>query len=175
MIRSSGGPRLTLGQGALAGGRASGRWAQPQRAHPSRAPQATREGVKDSLQVHNETLCERYLGMPTDVGHSKNGTFKYLLDRVWEKIRGWMEKLLSSTGKEVLIKSVAQAIPVFSMSCFRLPRGVCLDIESLIRQFWWGSKRGKRKPSWVAWDVMIRPKYIGVWGSETSSCSTWRY
>ena len=91
--------------------------------------------MKNSLQVHNETLNERYLGMPTDVGHSKNGTFKYLCDRVWEKIKGWVEKLLSAAGKEILIKSVAQAIPVFSISCFRLPRGLCESITLIIRQF----------------------------------------
>jgi hypothetical protein len=33
-------------------------------------------------------------------------------------------------GKEVLIKSVAQAIPTFSMSYFKLPRGLCLTINS---------------------------------------------
>lgn len=77
-----------------------------------------RETVKNNLQVHNESLNERYLGMLTDVGHSKNGTFKYLRDRVWEKIKGWVAKLLSATGREVLIKSIAQAIPVFSMACF---------------------------------------------------------
>ena len=131
--------------------------------------------MRNNLQVQNESLSDRYLGMPTDVGHSKNGTFKYLRDRVWEKVRGWMEKLLSATGKEVLIKLVAQAIPVYSMPCFRLPRGVCDDVTSLIRQFWWGSKRGKRKATWVAWDVMIRPKYLGVWDSEIWSCLTWHY
>lgn len=114
--------------------------------------------------MHNEQLTERYLGMPTDVGHSKNGTFKYLRDRVWEKVKGWMEKLLSYAGKEVLIKAVAQAIPVYSMACFRLPRGVCENITSIIRQFWWGSKRGRRKPCWVSWDVCTKPKYLGGLG-----------
>ena len=75
-----------------------------------------------------------------------------------------MEKLLSAAGKEVLIKSIAQAIPVFSMSCFHLPRGLCDNITSIIRQFWWGSKNGKRKPSWVAWDTMTRPKHLGRLG-----------
>ena len=70
-----------------------------------------RDGIKDTLQVHDEQLSDRYLGMPTEVGHAKNGTFKYLRDRVWEKIKGLMEKLLSYTGKEVLIKAVARLYP----------------------------------------------------------------
>ena len=75
-----------------------------------------------------------------------------------------MQKLLSAAGKEVLIKSVAQAILVFSMSCFRLPRGLCDNVTSIIRQFWWGSKHGKRKPAWVSWDVMTNPKNLGGLG-----------
>ncbi|XP_073354989.1 uncharacterized protein [Aegilops tauschii subsp. strangulata] len=127
-------------------------------------PQALRHNMKNIINVQNETLNERYLGMPTDVGQSKMGTFRYLRDRVWEKVKGWMEKLLSAAGKEVLIKAVAQALLVFSMACFRLPRGLCENIMSIIRQFWWGSKAGKRKPSWVAWDVMTRPKHLGGLG-----------
>lgn len=75
----------------------------------------------------------------------KERAFKYLKHRVWGKVQGWMEQTLSSGGKEVLIKSVAQAVPTYSMTCFKLPRGLCLKINSSIRNFWWGSKQGKRK------------------------------
>lgn len=84
----------------------------------------------------NERLIDRYLGLPTDVGHSNNKTFKYLSDRILEKIQGWMSKLLSVGGKEVLIESIVQEIHVYSVSCFRLPRGLCRDIDSLTTQFW---------------------------------------
>ena len=73
-------------------------------------------------------------------------------------------KMLICRGKEVLIKSVAQAIPVYSMSCFKLPRGLCENLNMLIRKFWWGSKEGKRKPSWVSWSTMTQPKYCGGLG-----------
>jgi hypothetical protein len=44
--------------------------------------QMIKDEVKLILNVSNESLSEKYLGMPTDVGKSKNGAFKYLKDRV---------------------------------------------------------------------------------------------
>ena len=113
-------------------------------------PTTIKDEIKNILNVPNESLNEKYLGMPSDIGTSRNGTFKYLKDRLWSKVKGWMEKCLSSQGKEVLVKSVPQAVPVFSMSCFKLPRGLCEHLNKLIRQFWWASKEGKRKPAWVS-------------------------
>jgi hypothetical protein len=43
-----------------------------------------REEIMGILNVHNESLNEKYLGMPSDVGNSTNGAFKYLKDRVWK-------------------------------------------------------------------------------------------
>ena len=99
-------------------------------------------------------------------GHSKNGTFKYLRDRVWEEVRGWMEKLLSTGGKQVLIKLVEQVVRVYSMSCFKLPRGLCEHINSLIRKFWGASMEGQRKPSWVSWSTLTMPKFCGGFGFQ---------
>jgi hypothetical protein len=127
-------------------------------------PEGIRESIKAILNVANETLNEKYLGMPSDVGRSKSGVFKYLKDRIWKKIQGWLEQILASGGKEVLIKSVAQAIPVFSMSCFKLPRGLCSAINSMLQSFWWGCKDGKRKTCWVSWETMCSPKFAGGLG-----------
>ena len=55
---------------------------------------------------------------------------------VWSKIQWWKEKLLSQAGREVLLKSVVQAIPTFAMSCFKLPHNLCKDIECMICKFW---------------------------------------
>jgi hypothetical protein len=118
----------------------------------------------DVLDVHSETLSEKYLGMPSDVGRSKSGAFKYIKDRIWSRIQGWLEKLLSAGGKDILIKSVVQAIPIFSMACFKLPRGLCQHINAMIRRFWWGSREGERKPSWVSWKEMCKPKHMGGLG-----------
>ena len=127
-------------------------------------PESTRNDIKSVLNVPNETLNEKYLGLPSDVGSSKNGVFKYLKDCLWNKIQGWFENTMSMAGKEVLVKAVAQAVPVYSMSCFKLPRGLCEHLNMLIRKFWWGSKEGKRKPHWVSWKTMTQPKGMGGLG-----------
>ena len=71
---------------------------------------------------------------------------------------GWKEKLLSQAGREVLIKSVAQAIPTYTMSCFRLPNRLCQDLESMIRKFWWGHGPNKNKICWVKQSSMCGQK-----------------
>jgi hypothetical protein len=63
-------------------------------------PESVRTEIKGLLQVPNETLSEKYLGMPSDVGSSKNGAFKFLKDRLWSKIHGWIEKTLSMQAKK---------------------------------------------------------------------------
>jgi hypothetical protein len=59
-----------------------------------------RQDIKEVLGVHNEALSEKYLGMPKDVGAATNGAFKYLKDRMWNKVQEWMEQILSVEEKE---------------------------------------------------------------------------
>ena len=54
---------------------------------------------------------------------------------VWRKLQGWRGKLLSQATTEVLIKLVVQAIPTYAMGCFKLPLGLCHDIEAMIKKF----------------------------------------
>ena len=96
--------------------------------------------MKLALGIPEINQYEKYLGLPSLVGRNKKASFNYIKERVWKKLQGWKEKLLSQPGREVLIKVVVQAIPTYNMSCFKLPLGLCSEIESLIRRFWWGQK-----------------------------------
>ena len=93
----------------------------------------------------------KYLGLPTFVGRSKKQVFEFVQQRVWKKLKGWKERSLSKAGKEVLIKSVAQPILNYIMGCFLLPCELCNKIESMISNFWWGSKDGEKKIHWTGW------------------------
>ena len=120
--------------------------------------------IKLPLGVPEIIQYERYLGLPSLVGRNKKASFNYIKDRVWKKLQGWKEKLLSQSGKEILIKAVVQAIPTYTISCFKFPVSLCSEIESLIRRFWWGQKGERRKVHWVKWDTLCLPKKEGGMG-----------
>ena len=94
--------------------------------------------VKELLGVPEIKQYEKYLGLPSIMGKNRRASLNYIKDRVWNKLQRWKEKLLSQAKKEVLLKAVVQAITTFAMGCFKLPVGLCRDIEMLIRKFWWG-------------------------------------
>ena len=72
------------------------------------------------------------------MGRVKKRSFIYIKERVWKKLKGWKEKLLSVAGREFLIKAIIQAIPTYTMSYFKLPKWLIKELEVLIRKFWWG-------------------------------------
>ena len=80
----------------------------------------------------------------------KKRTFEYLKERVWKRIQGWKEKLLSKAGKGVLIKAIAQAIPSYAMSCFDLTKSLCDEISSMISRFWWTQQDKENKMHWLS-------------------------
>jgi hypothetical protein len=123
--------------------------------------QEDREVVKQILQVTQETFETKYLGLPTPEGRMSKGKFKSLQEQLIKRLIQWAEGYLSQGGKEVLLKAVAQAIPVYVMGIFKLPFGLLDELTKLMRDFWWGEENGKRKTHWISWDSMMRPKDQG--------------
>ena len=72
--------------------------------------------------------------------------------------------MLSQAGREVLIKAVIQAIPTYTMSCFKLPKGLVRELKSLIQKFLWGYSSDSRKVHWVCWEKLCEVKEVGGMG-----------
>ena len=68
-----------------------------------------------------------------------------------------------------MIKAVAQALPTYTMSCFKLPGTLCHDIEALIRNFFWGQRGDSRKIHWIKWHELCKPKSQGGMGFKDLS------
>lgn len=71
---------------------------------------------------------------------------------------------MAQGGKEVMIKAVAQSLLTYIMGVFKLPFSVCDDLTRMVRNYWWGSEKGKRKTHSMAWDQIIKPKAMGGLG-----------
>jgi hypothetical protein len=78
--------------------------------------------LKSEIGISSEALSERYLGLPTVVGRSKDGCFKYITDRSWSKVNGLKGEGMSKAAKGTLVKSVLQAVLACPMSCFQLTK-----------------------------------------------------
>ncbi|KAH7537359.1 hypothetical protein FEM48_Zijuj03G0084200 [Ziziphus jujuba var. spinosa] len=67
----------------------------------------------------------------------------------------------SLAGKVTLLKSVAQALPTYSMATFQIPRGICDELDALARKLWWETKPNSTRDSntallaKLAWNLAV--------------------
>jgi ribonuclease HI len=125
---------------------------------------AAQEDLASVLGVTHVLGTGTYLGLPSMIGRSKKAIFSFIKDRIWKKINSWRGRALSKAGKEVMIKSVLQAIPSYIMSVYMIPSTIVSEIERLINGFWWGGGEDRKGIRWMAWDRLTCPKQLGGMG-----------
>ena len=77
---------------------------------------------------------------------------------------GWKEKHILKAGREVLIKTIFQVIPTYSMSLFKIPKIVCDGRNSALSKYWWGQTRDEKKIHWINWGRLCTSKRKGGMG-----------
>jgi ribonuclease HI len=127
----------------------------------SRAAQAD---LSNLMGVRHVLGTGTYLGMPSMVGRSKKATFAYIKDRIWRKINSWRSRPISKAGKEIMIKSILQAIPTYVMSIYLIPDATVNEIEKMLNSFWWGGGHNNKGIKWLSWERMTYPKNKGGLG-----------
>ncbi|CAN1729936.1 LINE-1 reverse transcriptase homolog [Linum perenne] len=124
-----------------------------------------KDAVKEILGVSQPFDRGKYLGMPSFVGRRKKDALGYVKDRVWERTQSWKGRLLSCGGKEVLVKSVLQAIPTYCMNVFMLPVTLTAELERMMNSFWWGTNaNGGGGIAWMRWERLSVKKRNGGLG-----------
>ncbi|XP_055960701.1 uncharacterized protein LOC126667366 [Mercurialis annua] len=99
----------------------------------------------------------KYLGVPLLHSRITKETYAFILDKIHKKLSGWNANLLSLAGRLTLAKSVLMTIPSYTMQTAPLPKSLCNSINSLVRNFIWGSKEGSRKHCLIKWEDMCTP------------------
>jgi len=127
-------------------------------------PLTLKRNLANQLRVPIIDKTGKYLGIPSDWGQSKKHMFAWILARVNSKLEGWKEKLLTKAGKEVLIKTVVQALPQYAMSIFKIPISICKAIEKRIACFWWKQTVDRKGIHWKSWESLRTRKDTGGLG-----------
>jgi hypothetical protein len=85
--------------------------------------QVCKDRVMEVLQVASVASEDKYLGLPMPHGRMNGEKFK-TTERLVKRLSTYAERYMSSGAKEILIKSVAQAIPSYVMGGFQTAGGI---------------------------------------------------
>ena len=129
----------------------------------SKVSQGVKTQMRNILGIHNDGGMGKYLGLPEQFGRKKSEMFAYIIDKVKKVTQGWHQRYLSHGGKEVLLKAIALAMPIYSMNVFRLTKEICEEINGILARFWWSSG-DKKSIHWFSWDRICLPKKEGGLG-----------
>jgi hypothetical protein len=90
---------------------------------------------------------------------------QHTLDKTRNRNAGWQGKLLNSSGRCELVRSVLSAIPIYLLTSLKAPKQLLVDLDKARRRFLWASDReisgGKCK---VGWPFVTRPENFGGLG-----------
>jgi hypothetical protein len=111
-------------------------------------------------------LKPKYLGLPLFFHHNKNQSLMTWRPKSLTEFRDG-KLLLSQAARTTLIKTVANAIPSYTMSLSLLPKSLYHDIDSSLRRLWWVLPSLRSTTS--LWSVGIKfvlpsPWEVSGWG-----------
>ena len=108
----------------------------------------------------------KYLGFPLKHQGVPRNPYKFIVERVMNKLAGWKAKFLSFASWAVLIKSVMSAVPNYIMQGAVLPAYVCEKLDKINWDFLWGSTNEKRRMHMVIWSKIVKSKDEGGLGIQ---------
>ena len=130
----------------------------------SKVTEDMKDWIKNRTDIQLEGGTGKYLGLPKCLSGSKRQLLGFIMDILQSKLTGWYAKNFSQGGKEVLLQSVAMALPVYAMSCFKLPKTTIKKQTSAMMEYWWSNSQSQHKIHWISHDRMTFPKSVGGFG-----------
>ncbi|MFS7928044.1 hypothetical protein Hanom_Chr04g00316291 [Helianthus anomalus] len=71
--------------------------------------------------------------------------WKPVFDVFEVRLSSWKVNTLSMGGRVVINRSILESLPNYYFSLYRAPSKVIMELEKLIRRFFWGGSNGASK------------------------------
>ena len=98
-------------------------------------PIEEQEALAQTLNVNLIQNPSKYLGINFKLRGNKVADFQFLIEKLNSKLQGWKAKLLSQVGRTTLTSSILQSLPLYTFSCFRVPKQVCTKMDAIVQAF----------------------------------------
>lgn len=124
-------------------------------------PLGTKQQISSELEIPQTKDLRLYLGVP--LIHKRVGSQDYghLVDKMNTWLNGWKQRLLSRAAKLVLIQSVSNVIPAYSMNSCVLQMKTLRQLKRINKSFLWDDKDCMQGIHPVSWETICKPKGEG--------------
>lgn len=122
------------------------------------------------LQNFPSKICKfpgKYLGLPLHTTKLRRIDVQPLIDKIGARLPGWKGRLMSTAGRETLVKTVLSSQPIYHMTIFEENKWLIKKIDSLRRSFLWRGETPNKVyggHSIINWSMTCRPKDKGGLG-----------
>ncbi|GJV74546.1 RNA-directed DNA polymerase, eukaryota [Tanacetum coccineum] len=106
----------------------------------------------------------KYLGVMVGGNMSMVKTWDEVISKLKTRLSKWKCKALSIGGRLTLLKSVLGSTPIYNLSLYKAPKTVLNTMESIRRNFFYGSNGLDTKITWVKWSKILAAKKCGGLG-----------
>jgi hypothetical protein len=120
--------------------------------------------ASDFLNCRIGNLPFRYLGLPVGANPRLYSTWAPMVDGIKRRLMSWGNKYISFGGRIVLVNAVINSLPIFFLSCYKMPVKVWRELVKIQRNFLWGGLSNKKRLCWVKWSDICKPKKEGGLG-----------
>nr|GEV54877.1 zinc finger CCCH domain-containing protein 34-like [Tanacetum cinerariifolium] len=105
-----------------------------------------------------------YLGVIVGDHMVRTSAWASIIQKIQAWLSKWKSKTLSVSGRLTLLKLVLGVAPLYTMSIYKVPKGVLHVLESIRSKFFNGDDPSKRKITWIAWEKVLASKKNGGLG-----------
>jgi hypothetical protein len=81
-----------------------------------------------------------YLGLPLNVRNPSRAKLQSLIQKIANRLPGWKSGFFSYPGREMLVKVVLSAMPIYFLMVYKLPQWAISNIDRFMKSFVWRGK-----------------------------------